>query len=293
MTALMDLRIDAHQHFWRIERGDYGWLTPETPALFRDFEPRDLLPLLQRNGIAGTILVQAAPTEAETAFLLGLAAEEHRVLGVVGWTGLTGPRAADHIAVLAREPLLVGLRPMVQDIAEDDWLLRPELGPAFQAMAELGLVFDALVLPRHLRPLEHVVASHPALSVVIDHGAKPAIRDRTWQPWADDIARLARYPNTRCKISGLATEAAPDWRPDDLRPYVEHAREHFGADRLLWGSDWPVVTGAASYDRWCEVILQLTQGWSEAERAALLGGTARDTYLTRRGRAPEGGRRSC
>ncbi|MFC0408355.1 amidohydrolase family protein [Roseomonas elaeocarpi] len=289
----MTPRIDAHQHFWRIGRGDYGWLTADKPALFRDFGPEDLRPLLDRNGIGGTILVQAAPTEAETAFLLGIAAEEPRVLGVVGWTEFTDPRAADRIAALAGDTLLVGLRPMVQDIAEDDWLLRPELDAAFRAVTELGLVFDALVLPRHLRRLEQVVAAHPALSVVIDHGAKPEIRDRAWQPWADDIARLARYPNTRCKISGLVTEAAADWRPDDLRRYVEHLREHFGADRLLWGSDWPVVTNAASYDRWCEVTLQLTEDWGEAERAALLGGTASRTYLTRRGRAPEGGRPRC
>ncbi len=174
--------IDAHQHFWRIARGDYGWLTPALAAIYRDFGPADLAPILARHGIDATILVQAAPTVAETRFLLDLAGETPFVAGVVGWAPFAAADAADRIARLAEEPKLVGLRPMVQDEADDDWLIRPALGPAFDAMIAHGLVFDALVLPRHLPRLLRVLERHPDLVVVVDHGAKPRIRDGALAP---------------------------------------------------------------------------------------------------------------
>ncbi|MDJ1157491.1 amidohydrolase family protein [Chelatococcus sp. SYSU_G07232] len=276
--------VDAHQHFWRLARGDYGWLTPDLAALYRDFGADDLAPLLDRHGIARTILVQAAPTVAETRFLLDEAARTRFVAGVVGWADFAAPDAADVIAGLAADPLLVGLRPMVQDIADDDWLLRPDLAPALDACVAHGLVFDALVLPRHLPRLLVFLARHPELTVVLDHGAKPTIRDGRLDPWRADMAAVAARPNTWCKLSGLATEAGPDWTVAALRPYVDHLLAVFGPERLLWGSDWPVVNLAGGYDRWREAALALVAPLGASERAAILGGNAARVYLHSRGR---------
>lgn len=275
--------IDAHQHFWQLARGDYGWLTPALAAIHRDFLPADLAPILARHGIARTILVQAAPTVAETRFLLDLARATPFVAGVVGWVDLGARDAPDVIGHLAADPLLVGLRPMVQDIADDDWLAAPALAPAFDAMVAHRLVFDALVLPRHLPRLARVVERHPALAVVIDHAAKPPIRDaaRGLDPWRAALAELARAPGVACKLSGLVTEAAPDWSVAALRPFVAHVLDAFSATRVLWGSDWPVVGLAGGYDRWHAATLALLADVATAERAAILGGNAVRTYLSR------------
>lgn len=213
--------IDAHQHFWRIARGDYGWLTPEKGPIHRDFGPEDLAPLLAKHGISRTILVQAAPTVAETEFMLEIAATSPFVAGVVGWVDFTSPDAPDTIERFARHPLLVGLRPMIQDIADDDWMLRDDLAPAMNAMSAHGLVFDALVLVKHLSRLARFVTRYPDLAVVIDHGAKPQIRDKAFTAWRNAIAPLSAYPHVTCKLSGLVTEASPDWTAHDVRPYCD------------------------------------------------------------------------
>jgi L-fuconolactonase len=276
--------IDAHQHFWRVARGDYGWLTAELGPIYRDFMPEDLAPILARHGIGGTILVQAAPTVAETRFMLEVAHATPFVKGVVGWVDFEAADAVDTIAALAADPLLVGLRPMVQDIADDDWLLRPAIAPALDAMVELGLVFDALVLPRHLPRLQKLIARHPDLAVVVDHGAKPLIRDRTMEPWATDMAAIAATPHVMCKLSGLVTEAVANWQAADIATYAEHILEAFGPKRVLFGSDWPVVNLAGGYDRWRETALSFVNTFGAADRAAILGRNAQRLYLERRGR---------
>ncbi len=270
------IRVDAHHHVWRIGRGDYGWLKPDSP-LHRDYRLADLRPLL--GDIAATVLVQAAPTEAETAYLLNVARNaEGLVRGVVGWENLAARDAPDRIATLADDPLLVGLRPMLQDIADTGWILRPEVQPALAAMTQAGLRFDALVQPRHLRVLPALSARHPELPVVIDHGAKPAIAAGDFQPWADEIARVARQTPAVCKLSGLVTEAKPDWQVDDLRRYTDHLLACFGPQRLMWGSDWPVVNLAGGYARWRDAALTLLADLSDPERDAVLGGTAAAFY---------------
>ena len=267
------IRIDAHHHVWRVDRGDYGWLTPDLP-ICRDYGLADLRPLL--GEITATVLVQAAPTETETAFLLDTArGSGGLVRGVVGWTDLAAPDAPGRIAAMAADPLLLGLRPMLQDIAETGWILRAEVQPALQAMAAAGLRFDALVQPRHLPLLPDVCARHPALRVVIDHGAKPAIAAGRFQPWADAIARVDRETAAACKLSGLVTEAAPGWKAADLRPYVDHLLACFGPDRLMWGSDWPVVNLAGGYTRWRDAALELL---GATDRNPVLGGTAAAFY---------------
>jgi L-fuconolactonase len=277
--------IDSHQHFWRIGRGDYGWLGPDLAPLYRDFEPKDLHPLLDRHGIARSILVQAAPTVAETEFMLETAAATSFVAGVVGWVEFTAPNAPEIMTRLSADPLIVGFRPMVQDIPDDDWLVRPDLSAAFRPMIDRGLVFDALVLPRHLSRLLVVADRYPELTIVIDHGAKPAIRDGSLDPWRADMAAAAARPNIVCKLSGLVTEARQDWSVDHLRPYVSHLLEVFGPERLLWGSDWPVVNLAGGYDLWRDATQQLIASLSQPERQAVLGGTAARVYLQTRGRS--------
>ena len=273
--------IDAHQHFWRIERGDYGWLTPAQGAIFRDFEPVDLSPILARLGIEATILVQAAPTAAETSFLLDLAAATPFVAGVVGWAPFEGPDAPDRIAALAAHQRLVGLRPMVQDEADDDWLVRPALSAAFEAMIAERLVFDALVLPRHLPRLARVLERHPELPVVVDHGAKPRIRDGEIRAWRADMAVIAAHPAVTCKLSGLVTEAPGDAGLDTLQPYIDTLLELFGPRRLLWGSDWPVVELAGGYERWHDLAQQALTGLDAEARAAVYGGNAERVYLSK------------
>lgn len=278
------MQIDSHQHFWRVERGDYFWMSPDDEVLYRDYGPVDLQPLLARHKIDRTILVQAAPTVAETEFMLEIAEAAPFVAGVVGWVEFTDPDAAQTMERLVANPLIVGFRPMVQDIPDDDWLLRPDLAVAFRTLVEQRLVFDALVLPRHLSRALVVADRYPSLSVVIDHGAKPFIRDGLLDPWRADMAAIAARPNVVCKLSGLVTEARAEWTRDDLRPYVDHLLQVFGPERLLWGSDWPVVNLAGGYDRWRGAALDLLAALSDAERTAILGGNAARIYLTERGR---------
>jgi len=270
------IRVDAHHHVWRLARGDYGWLTPDLP-IHRDYTLDDLRPLL--GDIAATVLVQAAPTEAETAFMLDVAqASGGLVRGVVGWAPFSHIAAPARIASLANAPLLKGLRPMLQDIADTAWILQAECEAAIAALIDAGLRLDALVQPRHLPVLLRLCARHPALRLVIDHGAKPAIASGDWQPWADDIALVARDTLACCKLSGLVTEAAPGWRADDLRRYADHIIACFGPNRVMWGSDWPVVDLAGGYASWREATVTLLANLSPQERDAILGGTALEFY---------------
>ncbi len=270
--------IDSHVHLWQLARGDYDWLTPDLAAIYRDFGPDDLDPLRRAHGIDGVVLVQAAATVAETEYMMGLAAETPWVRGVVGWVEFADPGAPAGMARLASNSRLKGLRPMIQDIPDDDWMLRADLDPAFRTLIDLDLCFDALTFPRHLKNLLVLLGRYPDLRTVICHGSKPQIRDRDFEPWAADMKILAQETRALCKLSGLVTEAAPDWTEADLRPYVDHLLAIFGPDRLIWGSDWPVCTLAAPYDVWRAAAESLTAGLSETERAAVFGGNAERFY---------------
>jgi L-fuconolactonase len=272
------MRIDSHQHFWRLARGDYGWLTAEFAPIYRDHEPADLEPLLKSAGIDRTVLVQASPTDAETDFLLRLAETTDFVAGVVGWVDFDAHDAGHRIAALAARPKLLGLRPMIQDLPDDRWMLSDAIQPALKAMADEGLTFDALVKPRHLPILSEFAASHPALDIVIDHAAKPDIAAGELADWARDIRRLAAETRLVCKLSGLVTEAGPSWSAETLRPYVDVLVEAFGADRLMWGSDWPVLNLNGSYAAWMSAAETLLGDLSDTEREAIFGGTASVFY---------------
>jgi L-fuconolactonase len=278
----MSTRIDSHQHFWRRDRGDYTWLTPALAPIYRDYLPIDLAPQLAAAGIASTILVQAAPTTEETRFMLSLASENDFIAGVVGWVDFESPTAPDAIADLARDARLVGLRPMIQDIPDDDWMLLPQLAPAFEAMIDHGLVFDALVKRRHLTALRSLVDLYPELSIVLDHGAKPPIASGEsaageLADWKREIAALARETTIVCKFSGLVTEAGSA-DPAVLAECSRHLLDQFGPRRLMWGSDWPVCELVCSYAEWCRTTELLLAQLGPAGRAQIYDATARTTY---------------
>ncbi|HEY2884869.1 MAG TPA: amidohydrolase family protein [Rhizomicrobium sp.] len=273
------MRIDAHQHFWRLSRGDYGWLNAAGfPKITRDFLPDDLAPSLKRAAIDKTILVQAAPTEEETVFLLQLAQATPFVAGVVGWVDFDTNDAAERIASLAANSALVGLRPMIQDIAETEWMLRPELAPALEAMQRHALRFDALVKPPHLPALAEFLDRYPDLPVVVDHGAKPDIASLELEHWAMLMRHIAKNSNARCKLSGLAFEAGPGWNAQGLKLYVDVLLECFGPSRLMWGSDWPVLNEVGDYESWLAACETLTEHLAPSEREELFGGTAASFY---------------
>jgi L-fuconolactonase len=273
------VRIDAHQHYWKIARGDYGWLTADLGPIYRDFMPDHLAPLLAAAGIERTIAVQAAPTEAETLFLLDLAARTPTIAGVVGWVDLDRADAPVRIATLASDPCLVGLRPMIHDIPDPDWMLSSAVGRALETMVAEGLVFDALIRPPHLSRLGALAAQHPDLPIVIDHGAKPRIAEGILEPWATDLRALACFPNVHIKLSGLVTEAAPGWRAADLAPYLSVMLEAFGPERLIFGSDWPVLNLAGDYPGWVGIVEAFFAPLDADARAGIMGGNAARLYL--------------
>ncbi|HWX90804.1 MAG TPA: amidohydrolase family protein, partial [Rhizomicrobium sp.] len=234
--------VDAHQHFWEPARGDYGWLTPGNP-IHRVFGTNDLRPLLVQTGVDATILVQAAPTAAESDYLLGVARKTPWVLGVVGWINLESADAADEVRRRAEDPLFLGVRPMLQDMPDPGWILQRKLDPALNAIAAEGLVFDALIRTHQLAAITELAARHPQLSIVLDHAAKPRLGDAdAVAAWTNGTEALAALPNVTCKISGLLNELQPGAGRDDIARAVGVLFDCFGASRLLWGSDWPVLT---------------------------------------------------
>lgn len=272
------MSVDAHHHLWRLDRGDYDWLTPELGPLHRDFGPDELAALMRAEGVDGGVVVQAAETEAETLYLLELAERTRTILGVVGWVDFASADAPRAIARLARFRKLKGLRPMLQDLDDDDFILRLASMNALSAMMDHGLRLDALIRPRHLRRLIEVRRHLPDLPIVIDHAAKPDIAGAQWEPWASDLRAIAWDGVTCCKLSGLVTEAGEDWTAPRLEPYARLLIEAFGPDRLMWGSDWPVLNLAADYASWLDATSQLLHGLTLSDRGKIMGGSARRFY---------------
>jgi L-fuconolactonase len=239
--------IDAHQHFWKLARADYPWMSPEVKVLYRDYLPSDLAPLLRRTGIESTIVVQATPTEAETEFLLDLATRTDFIAGVVGWLDFEDAAFPSKLDKLLRHPKFVGLRPMLQDLSDDAYILRPSVLDNLRHLVDRDVALDFLTLPQHLPYVLKALDMIPNLRGVIDHLSKPPIAKGRLSGWAENILRVAAYPRIQCKLSGLVTEANRDWTPKDLEPFVSHAFEAFGEDRMMFGSDWPVCLQAGSY----------------------------------------------
>lgn len=244
------MRIDGHQHFWKVSRGDYPWMNPSDPILYRDYMPGDIAPLLAKHGIDRTILVQAAPTVAETDFLLDLAHRNQFVAGVVGWLPLHGRDFPEQFERYRQKEKFVGIRPMLQDLPDDEYILKPLVLDSLNLIADHDFPFEFLTYTRHLPYVLKVLDKIPNLRGVIDHISKPEIRAQKMEPWKSLIHEVAQNSNIYCKLSGMITEADHQhWKPEHLRPYVQHVIDCFGFERVMFGSDWPVCLLAGTYDQ--------------------------------------------
>lgn len=283
MTAVTQGFVDSHHHVWDLSVRDQEWITGDALApIRRNFSLADLLPEARAAGVAATVLVQTVTVAEETPEFLALAAESDLVAGVVGWTDLTRPDIADTLAALRQLPggqHLVGIRHQVQGEPDPQWLLRPDVRRGLAAVGAAGLAYDLVVLPHQLPACVKAAQENPELAFVLDHLGKPPIASGALEPWAAAVRSLAALPNTVCKLSGLVTEADPKtWTADDLRPYADTVLDAFGPDRLMFGSDWPVCTLAATYAEVVDVARQWTESLTESERAALFAGTATRVY---------------
>lgn len=274
------IRIDAHQHYWDPKRGDYHWMSMDDAVLAKAYQPSDLRPMLERHNIGKTVVVQAAATVQETDYILGIAEATDSVAGVVGWIDFENSDDFAHLQRFASHPKFCGVRPMIQDIEDVNWMLRDDVQWAFQALVDLDLTFDALGFSKHLGNFHTILTRYPDLRVVIDHCMKPQIGNHPadWQSWRDGMIRLANETNAYVKLSGIVTEANDGWGVDDLRPYTNLILSTFGASRVMWGSDWPVCQLQASYDQWLDAAKNLTAHFSEVEKAGIFGGNAADFY---------------
>jgi L-fuconolactonase len=276
--------VDAHHHVWDLSVRDQDWITgPELAPIRRDFTLADLTPEARAAGVGATVLVQTVTDAAETPEFLALAAQDPLVAAVVGWTDLTRPDAADTLARLRDLPggrHLTGIRHQVQSEPDPEWLLRPDVTRGLTAVRDAGLVYDLVVLPHQLPACTRAAARHPELTFVLDHAGKPPIAAGESEPWATDLRALAALPNTVCKLSGLVTEADPHhWTVPDLRPYTDTVLDAFGPTRVMFGSDWPVCTLAATYAQVVETAQELVGGTDPD----VFAGTARRVYLSRVG----------
>lgn len=270
--------IDAHHHFWDRANPFTQWPPDGLSPIDRDFLPHDLAPVVEAAGLAGTVLVQAASSPGETEWLIARAMEAGWVRGVVGWADLAAPDAPDVLALLAARPKLRGIRPMLQDMAQRDWILRPEVEAGLRAAAEHGLVFDALVRADQLPVVTRLAQRHPDLRIVLDHCGKPDIASNDLAQWCSDIAALAQCPNVWCKLSGLWTEAGGAIDDGVIGPVVDHVLASFGSRRVLWGSDWPVLHLAGDVPGWLAQCQRLLASLGDAQRERIFSGNAVEVY---------------
>lgn len=275
----MTMKIDAHHHLWQFNDRDYGWMSQEMTALQRDFLVPDLQAVLQASGIGGTVAVQARQTTGETRWLLALRRGVAVMRGVVGWVPLVEPDVRRHLDEFAADPGLKGVRHVLHDEPDDLYLLRDDFNRGISLLREYGLVYDLLVFERHLPQTIEFVDRHPNQVFVLDHIAKPRIREHVFSPWRERITELAKRENVYCKLSGMATEADwSTWTNEDLEPCFDAVLEAFGPRRLMFGSDWPVLLLAATYDIWVKTVNRKLETLSQDEQARIWGGTAVDAY---------------
>lgn len=273
------MRIDAHQHFWRYSLQTHGWIDDSMSVLKRDFLPDDLAPILAANGIDGCIAVQAEQSVSETEWLLSLAAEHPCIRGVVGWVDLRADDVRAQLRALSANPLLRGVRHIVQSEPDDRFMLRPDFMRGIAALAEFGLTYDILIFARQMPAAIDLVAAFPEQRFVLDHIGKPDIRGGEIDAWARGIAAIARNRNVWCKLSGIVTEANwASWTPDDIEPYIRTVFDWFAPDRIMFGSDWPVCTLAAPYDTVAQIAHDAVAALPDRGQDAILGGNAVECY---------------
>lgn len=271
-------KIDSHVHCWKLSRGDYTWLTPNLTVLYRNFLPADIKAVIETCDVNEVILIQAASTLDETHFLLSLAEEHSFISGVVGWVDLLSPNAPMQISQLTKHAKFLGIRPMIQDISEPDWMLRPELAAGLQTLQEKNLTFDALIKPIHLPYFISFLERYPHLKIVIDHAAKPNIKDKQFQSWANYIKKIAEFPEVYCKLSGLLTECGVNQTAQDILPYLDHLFLEFGEKRILWGSDFPILNVVSQYSEWYQFCYSYIQTNHKAALPWIFGDSARAFY---------------
>lgn len=273
------MRIDAHQHFWDLDRLTYPWIPPAPSRLRRNFLPEDLRPILARNHFDGSVAVQAATVAEEASWLLELSEQHAFILGVVAWVDLTDERVGDRLEKLQRHPKFKGTRHPVQDESDERWLLQEDVIRGLKELERRRIPYDLLLRPRHLGIVPELVDRVPELPLVLDHLGKPNIAEGVFEPWARDMERIAALPHVHVKLSGMITEARPNqWTAEDLRPYVEFVLKRFGPDRCMFGSDWPVCLVACS---WKEVLSGFTQAHGPLPkelRSKIMGETAARFY---------------
>ncbi len=272
------MRIDSHQHFWVYDSEEYGWTGGPDSPISKSFGPEQLAPLLAANGFAGAVAVQARTSLAENDYLLGLADEHDFIRAVVGWVDLTAPDVEAQLAKYAGRPKFKGVRHIAQGEA-DDFLARDDVARGVKALAGFGLTYDILIYHRQLPAAIELVRKCPEQPFVVDHIAKPDIKNGTLEPWREQIRELASYENVMCKVSGMVTEANPnDWKHADFAPYLETVFEAFGPSRLMYGSDWPVCLLGADYAGALGIVERAAESWSDADRERLFGGTCAAFY---------------
>jgi len=272
------MRIDAHQHFWRYNADRDRWITDQMAPLKNDFLPEQLIPELKANGLHGCIAVQTDQSEAETNFLLDLAGRYEAIHGVVGWLDLRADNVTQRLDWFSRYPKLCGFRHIIQ-AEPDGFLLQEDFLRGIELLGEHGFTYDVLIYETQLPAATDLVSKFPDQPFVLDHIAKPAIREKRHLPWARFIKLLAENPNVYCKISGLVTEADwKEWRPDDFKPYLDMAFESFGVERLMFGSDWPVCLLAARYTQVVQLIDDYMKDWPVADREKIFGLNATHFY---------------
>lgn len=273
------MKIDSHHHFWKYNEKEYGWMDERMARIRRDFLPADLKREIDRAGIDGVVSVQARQTVEETRFLLALAERREFIKGVVGWVPLIDPNVREAMAEFSAQKKLKGYRHVLHDEQDDRYMMRDDFNSGVNAVTEAGLIYDILIFERHLPQTIEFVDRHPRQVFVVDHIAKPRIRDGYLSPWQSRINELARRENVYCKISGLATEADwQNWTEAELKPYLDTVVEAFGPKRLMFGSDWPVCLLAVEYARWSRIVTEYVASLTAAEQSRILGGTAVEAY---------------
>lgn len=275
------MKIDSHQHFWNYDAEQYPWIKPGSP-LHRSWLPPDLAPLLAESGLEGCIAVQARQTVEESHWLLELAEHYSIIKGVVGWVDLRSPEIGKDLEALAKHSKFRGVRHVVQDEPDDNFMLGAEFQRGIGQLAGHGLTYDILIFPRQLPAAIELARRFPDQPFVLDHIAKPPIKEGTLSPWREQIQELAKSLNVSCKVSGMVTEAdQAGWRPEDFTPYLDTVFAAFGEDRLMYGSDWPVCLLAGSYPRVFDLVKNYTAHLSVAAREKFFGGNAARFYGVR------------
>ncbi|MBM3738262.1 MAG: amidohydrolase [Acidobacteria bacterium] len=271
--------VDSHHHFWKYTTAEYGWIPDSMAVLRQDYLPAHLAAEMAAGGVQRAVSVQVRQTVEESRWLLEIADATPFIAGVVGWVPLAGPSAGAVLEELAVHPKFRGVRHILQDEPANELMDDPAFRRGIGQLARHGLTYDILIHERHLDQAIRLVRAFPGQIFVLDHIAKPRIRQRVMEPWARQLREISQFENVYCKLSGIATEADwANWEPGDVRPYMDHALECFGPRRLMFGSDWPVMLVATSYGRWRDQVLEFASSLSRSERDRLLGGTAVEAY---------------